>query len=201
MVTDVSRKVGAVTANHAMLPRNVLKWWQFWNMPFPYGIANINRNDLIDINEAAIFLETVGRRYGKCFVGKRVCGTGPYGHSEKWTLTMAISGSPQGEQWVDFVHKSGMTTANFLTFIRRILNSIPPGNTGRRRVFIMDNLSSHQNVVIRQLIHSYGHRLVFRALYYPVDGPIEFVFNCIEQQLKGFLYAVKTQADLQTAVY
>ena len=28
-----------------------------------------------------------------------------------------------------------------------------------------------------------GHRLVFRAPYYPIDGPIEYVFNTIQGTL------------------
>jgi transposase len=29
-----------------------------------------------------------------------------------------------------------------------------------------------------------GHRLVFRAPYYPIDGPIEYVFNTIQGVLR-----------------
>jgi hypothetical protein len=34
------------------------------------------------------------------------------------------------------------------------------------------------------IIRGAGHRLVFRAPYYPVDGPIEYVFNTIQCMLK-----------------
>lgn len=34
------------------------------------------------------------------------------------------------------------------------------------------------------LIFQAGHRLVFRAPYYPVDGPIEYVFNTIQGTLR-----------------
>lgn len=29
-----------------------------------------------------------------------------------------------------------------------------------------------------------GHRIVFRAPYYPIDGPIEYVFNTIQGMLR-----------------
>jgi len=196
-----TRKVGAVTAHQALLPRNIMKRWIFWNRPFPFGIANINRADLIDIDEAGVFLESVTRKFGKCRLGKRVREAGPYGHSVKWTLTMAISGDPAGERWVDLVQKSGTTINDYYNFILSILQNIPRGNAQRRRTFIMDNLSSHLSALIRQLIHSYGHRLVYRAPYYPVDGPIEFVFNFIEQRLQGYLYQVNTDQDLQAAIH
>ena len=34
------------------------------------------------------------------------------------------------------------------------------------------------------LIWAAGHRLVFRAPYYPIDGPIEYVFNTIQGVLR-----------------
>lgn len=34
------------------------------------------------------------------------------------------------------------------------------------------------------IIFAAGHRLVFRAPYYPVDGPIEYVFNTIQSILR-----------------
>ena len=34
------------------------------------------------------------------------------------------------------------------------------------------------------IIFAAGHRLAFRAPYYPVDGPIEYVFNTIQGVLR-----------------
>ena len=44
--------------------------------------------------------------------------------------------------------------------------------------------SSHQNVHMSAIILAAGHRIVFRAPYYPVDGPIEYVFNTIQGLLR-----------------
>jgi transposase len=44
-----------------------------------------------------------------------------------------------------------------------------------RRTFTMDNLLTHRNAAIAQLIMSRGHLVIFRAPYYPVDGAIEYV--------------------------
>jgi hypothetical protein len=33
------------------------------------------------------------------------------------------------------------------------------------------------------MIFAAGHRIVFRAPYYPIDGPIKFVFNTIQTYL------------------
>ena len=47
-------------------------------------------------------------------------------------------------------------------------------------------LSSHHNVQMAAIIHAAGHRLAFRAPYYPIDGPIEYVFNTIQNRLNDF---------------
>lgn len=47
----------------------------------------------------------------------------------------------------------------------------------------MDNLNSHKHAIIAAMILGAGHRLIFRAPYYPVDGPIEYFFNTIQNLL------------------
>ena len=44
----------------------------------------------------------------------------------------------------------------------------------------MDNLWSHRNQQMSAIIIGAGHRIVFCAPYYPVDGPIEYVFNTVQ---------------------
>ena len=41
------------------------------------------------------------------------------------------------------------------------------------------------------MILAAGHRIVFRAPYYPIDGPIEFVFNTVEAYLAINMYNVQ----------
>lgn len=51
------------------------------------------------------------------------------------------------------------------------------------------------------LILSHGHQIVFRAPYWPVDGPIEYVFNVIEQALTRRMYAIRDSNDLLAAIH
>ena len=60
----------------------------FWILPPPIGILNVTLTEFID--ETAVFLETVNRSHGKAYIGARVREPGNYGHSEKWTLILAI---------------------------------------------------------------------------------------------------------------
>lgn len=90
----LSMKVSSTTARQALLPINILKRQNFWTLPYPLGIANIRREDLIDLDEAGVFVETVNRKYGKTFIGTCCREIGPYGHSTKFTLMMAVSADP-----------------------------------------------------------------------------------------------------------
>ena len=91
-VLKMTRKKGSTIAYQAFLPVNIMKRWRFWNLPYPLGIADIRRQDMIDIDETGIFLETADRASGKAFVGGRVESGGPYSKTKKWNVMMGISG-------------------------------------------------------------------------------------------------------------
>ena len=59
----------------------------------------------------------------------------------------------------------------------------------------MDNLDTHWNNAVLTLIYDAGHRVVFRAPYYPVDGAIEYVFNVIQCSLRMRLRLIATTDD------
>jgi len=62
----------------------------------------------------------------------------------------------------------------------------------------MDNLISHHNPLTLTEILASGHRFFFRAPYWPVDGPIEYVFNTIEMALSYRMYEIRTVDDMET---
>lgn len=197
----LSLKVSSTTARQAMLPINIQKRHNFWHLPYPFGVSNINREDLIDMDEAAVFLETINRKRGKTAIGTRCREVGVYGHSTKYTLMMAISADPNDRiRHHTIEQRAGTGNIEMAAFIRNLLTIVGPGTPARRRCFIMDNLTSHHSAYVRQIIVNAGHRLVFRAPYYPVDGPIEFVFNTIEQRLNDYQYTVTTGGQLVQAV-
>ncbi|KAL7525153.1 LOW QUALITY PROTEIN: hypothetical protein ACHAXR_000880, partial [Thalassiosira sp. AJA248-18] len=177
----LTRKVGSTTAYQALLPRNKRKRWCYWNLPFPFGIADIRRQDLILTWMSAGWnyqLQIVPLAY----IGKRVKQSGLYSKTDKWNLLLAISGDPNGRRWQNIWTGEGTTGDRMISFLTMILQQIGPGSDTRRYCFIMDNLSSHHNIQMALLIFNAGHRLVFRAPYYPIDGPIEYVFNPIQNE-------------------
>ena len=70
----------------------------YWNLPYPYGIADIRVADLIDLDECGVYVETADKHIGKAYVGSRVCRGGNYHHLEKWTLLLAVSGDATAER-------------------------------------------------------------------------------------------------------
>jgi hypothetical protein len=137
----LTRKKGSTTAYQALLPVNRLKRWVFWNMPYPYGIANIRRQDLIDLDECGVEVQSADRGWGKAYVGKRVKQSGPYQKDTKYNLLLAISGDGANpSRWRDIWTGEGTTGRRMIAFIRRIVNDIGQGTAERRYCFIMDNL-------------------------------------------------------------
>eukprot|EP00545_Synedropsis_sp_CCMP1620_P011708 CAMPEP_0119007346 /NCGR_PEP_ID=MMETSP1176-20130426/2950_1 /TAXON_ID=265551 /ORGANISM="Synedropsis recta cf, Strain CCMP1620" /LENGTH=368 /DNA_ID=CAMNT_0006959473 /DNA_START=77 /DNA_END=1183 /DNA_ORIENTATION=+ len=199
----ISRKRGSTTARQALLPINVAKRNIFWMEPYPNGIADTHLNDQIDIDECGLYIETAARHIGKAAVGVRVREPGPYGHSEKYTLLMAISDRPgPHDRFVQMDTRPGTTVTTFYEFMRDMIHDLGPGwLPGNRRCFTMDNLLAHKHPLVLQLIQQNGHRFVFRAPYYPVDGPIEYVFNTIEQSLRLRVHRIFSAQDLVDNVY
>jgi hypothetical protein len=85
----LSRKRGSTTARQALLPINLARREAFWTRSYPYGVADVLAEPMIDLDECAIYLESADRHIGKAPIGIRVREPGPYGHSVKWTLLMA----------------------------------------------------------------------------------------------------------------
>jgi transposase len=100
------------------------------------------------------------------------------------------------EMWMD----GGTTIMRFHTFIERILDDLDQRFPNRSFVFTMDNLSSHKNPLILNAILNAGHRYVFRAPYWPVDGAVEYVFNAIQTQLRIYFNRINDMADLRNRI-
>lgn len=198
----LSLKRASVQARQSHLPINLQLRYQYWYLPCPFGISNIPRSRIIDLDEAALFVESSNRGRGKAHLVRRVRELGPYGHSEKLNILVAICGEDyvpgqQARRWVETWTDGGTTNAKFLRFILRILVDIGPGTPANFKVFTMDNLSSHRNVLVQQVIHAAGHVCIFRAPYYPVDSPIEHVFNTIQGALTAAMYSINLPEDVR----
>ena len=163
----LSRKKGSTTAYQAFYDVNLEKRYNYWNYPYPLGIADIHRSHVIDLDECGIFLETTAnRKYGKAYSGLRVRDEGPYSKTEKWNLLLAICGEDgmnggDTRRWADIWIEGGTTVGKMMEFIHTILQDVGHATEDNFIVFTMDNLNSHKNTAVIALIHVYGHGVGF----------------------------------------
>ena len=61
----------------------------------------------------------------------------------------------------------------------------------------MDNLNSHKHPLVLNEILNRGHKCVFRAPYWAVDGAIEYVFNTMNTMLMIHYNELRTIGDLE----
>ena len=198
----LTRKKGSTTAFQALLPANKEKRWMFWNLPYPFGIADIRRRDMIDLDEGGIELSDAERNFGKAYIGKRVKQSGLYSKSAKLNLLLAICGDDDLPlRWRDIWTGEGTTGERMISFVKRILKQLKTLKDKERRFcFVMDNLRSHHNQQMSAMIIAAGHRIVFRAPYYPIDGAIEYVFNTIQGVLRFRNSLISDEGSLKNEI-
>ena len=79
----LTRKRGSTTAFNALLPINLNKRRLFWTTPYPTGLFQVPRSQIIDVDECALYIQTANRSYGKAPSGVRVREPGPFKEYEK----------------------------------------------------------------------------------------------------------------------
>ena len=99
-------------------------------------------------------------------------------------------------RWRTIWLRGGTTIDRVMQFFNVVLADIGHGNAQRRYTFLMDNLSAHHNGAVAALIYAHGHRLVFRAPYYPTDAPIEYVFNTLQCILRSNMHSIRDAGTL-----
>ena len=97
------------------------------------------------------------------------------------------------ETWVG----EGTTVERFVGFIERIVNDLEERRPGHSFCFTMDNLNVHKNAAVVNMITNRGHRLVFRAPYWSVDGAIEYVFNTVHTGLLSYYNRINSMEELR----
>ena len=94
----------------------------------------------------------------------------------------------------------GTTLLIYYNFMRSIIDELERRHPGRSFCFTKDNLNVHKNPIIMDLISNAGHRVVFRAPYYAVDGAIEYVFNTLQTNLMVEYNNLHSLDDLRNTV-
>ena len=193
----LTTKRSSRTAYKALLPINVMRRDQYFNLPYPLGIADLSAADMIDLDQAAIELTGINPTRGKSVEGQRVRDQGPYSKVDKVNLMLAICGDPiLPERWTEMWDEGGTTVERLLAFLQQVIDDLAQVAPNRSFCFTMDNLSTHRSPLIANLIFAHGHRMVLRAPYYPIDGAIEYVFNTVQTMLRLKLQEIFSRDDL-----
>ena len=90
----------------AFLPWNMALHEYYWMHPLPLGMRSAPFADIINMDEAGLFLEHSDRKFGKTISAMRCSQNGVYGYGEKVNILLAICSDNVGrmhwhEQWMD----------------------------------------------------------------------------------------------------
>jgi transposase len=119
----------------------------------------------------------MARRYGRAPRGQRLAGVVPHGHWKATTFVAALG--PCGLT-APLVIDGAMTGDLFVAYVEQVLvPSLAPGD-----VVVMDNLSCHKRVRVRELIEGAGCRLLYLPPYSPDLNPIELAFAKLKALLR-----------------
>jgi transposase len=123
--------------------------------------------------------------------GERLVAKVPYGHWKTMTFIAALRHDRIEAPWM---LDGPVNAAAFKTYIEKALvPTLEPGD-----LVIMDNLSSHKGVAVRQAIRSAGAKLILLPKYSPDLNPIEQVFAKLKHLLRKA--AARTVETLVAAV-
>jgi hypothetical protein len=197
------RKASSTTCKRAFLPLNEHKRHVFWNHNYPFGRADVRTQDIIDVDEAGFKIESTNPSFGKTVSWSRCYLEGEYNRDRKVNCLMGISADRNyNMEWHDVwpQEEGGTDVYRILVFFQRVIARLALDHPGRSFCFTMDNLNSHKNPMVLNLITGAGHRYLFRAPYWSVDGPIEYVFNTIHTHLLLFFTEIHDLDQLENCL-
>jgi transposase len=139
--------------------------------------AGLDPDQLVFIDET--WAKTnMTRPRGRSLCGARLVASVPYGH---WKTTTFLAGLRTSGLTAPLVVNGAVNGEIFTAYVRQQL--VPTLRAGD--VVILDNLSSHKPVGVREAIESVGATLLFLPPYSPDLNPIENVFAKFKWLLKS----------------
>jgi transposase len=118
------------------------------------------------------------RPRGRSFCGTRLVAQAPHGH---WKTTTFLAALRTSGLTAPLVIDGAVNGDAFLAYVRQVLApTLRPHD-----LVIMDNLSSHKRVGVREAIEAAGAKLVYLPPYSPDFNPIELAFSKFKWLLKS----------------
>jgi transposase len=118
------------------------------------------------------------RLRGRALRGQRLVEKVPHGH---WKTTTVIAALDQKGMRCSMTLDGPVNRDAFEAFVQKVLcPSIKAGD-----IVVMDNLSSHKGVKVKELIELAGARLLYLPPYSPDFNPIEPAFSKFKQLVRS----------------
>jgi transposase len=115
---------------------------------------------------------------GRAPVGQRLVARVPHGH---WKTTTLIAALAQTGMRCSITVDGAVNRDVFEAFVEQVLApALLPGDT-----VVMDNLSSHKGMRVRELIESVGARVLYLPPYSPDLNPIEMAFAKLKHLMRS----------------
>jgi transposase len=119
----------------------------------------------------------MARRHGRAPKGERLRAGIPYGH---WKTTTFVAGLRITGMMAPMVLDGPINRIAFQAYVEQVLvPELEPGD-----IVVMDNLSSHKALAVRQAIEAAGARLLYLPPYSPDFNPIENAFAKLKALLR-----------------
>jgi transposase len=120
----------------------------------------------------------MARQYGRAPRGCRLVDYVPHGH---WKTTTFVAALRDDGFTAPMVLDGAMNGKAFLAYVRQVL--VPTLHRGD--LVILDNLSSHKQVGVREAIEAVGASLIYLPPYSPDFNPIELAFAKLKWLLRS----------------
>lgn len=157
--------------------------WRFWQ-------AHLDPRRLVFLDETGASTK-MARTHGRAACGQRVVDRAPHGH---WKTTTFLGALRAEGMTAPLVVDGPINGDVFLAYVQQHLApTLRPGDT-----VIMDNLSSHKRVGVREAIEAVGARLEYLPPYSPDLNPIELAFAKFKTLLRKA--AARTIDRLEQAI-
>jgi transposase len=157
-----------------------------WRVDQPY----LDPDRLVFIDETWA-TTNMTRRYGRAPRGQRLVAAVPHGH---WKTSTFVAGLRRTGLTAPLVVDGAMNGDIFRAYVEQVLAPA----LKRGDIVILDNLSSHKVVGVRQAIEATGATLVYLPPYSPDLNPIEHAFAELKALLRKL--AARTVASLWAAL-
>ncbi|MDD3588210.1 MAG: transposase, partial [Thermoguttaceae bacterium] len=139
-------------------------------------LKNIDENKVIYLDETSA-KTNMTPTYGRSLKGKRLVDHTPHGH---WMTITGVFGLTLNGLVAPYVFTGGMTNVRFVDYItNHIIPLVRKGYT-----IICDNLASHKQKIIAEILEAHGARQLLLPAYSPDLNPIEMSFSKVKTLLR-----------------